>query len=116
MERYGRGTAYLLWIYLLTSLPMMAARMMARYGVEAESEPTPTMSACVSSGSVKKIGSAQVKTGSTWYTASTLHDSAVRAPELTYLLLTYLLLACWMSEPPDLPSGPPMTSIAAWWE
>eukprot|EP00964_Phaeocystis_antarctica_P068935 scaffold41802_cov42-Phaeocystis_antarctica.AAC.3 len=75
MERYGRGTAYFLWIYLLTSLPMMAARMMARYGVEAESEPTPTMSACVSSGLVKKIGSAQVKAGSTWYTASTLRDS-----------------------------------------
>ena len=37
--------------------PMMVARMMARYGVEAASDPTPTMSACAGRSGGRSVGS-----------------------------------------------------------
>ena len=36
--------------------PMMVARMIARYGVEAASDPTPTMSACAGRSGGRSVG------------------------------------------------------------
>ena len=97
---------------------MMAVRMAARKGVAAEREPTPRMSACGMHAYTCEKGVAAEREPTPRMSACGMHAYTWRSHVAVrwrlgggYMAVTWR--ACWMRDPPLLPSGPPMTSTAA---